>query len=112
MTSIERMANIVAKLLKGMLTIVERWSTKRTLIEWYERECKKDVLVILYVVYKGESGDIWTYVEQVIIQKSREMQITSELKRVRKLIGCSIESGYVVVEDGLIKEIIKQHMTV
>lgn len=106
MKIIKWLANITAKLLR----IVERWTTKKTIIEWYESECKKYSLVIFYVVYKGEDGSIWTYIEQIIIRSS--LEISPTLEEIKKKIGFNIDSGYIVVEDKLIKDIINQHLDV
>ncbi len=106
--SIIRMANVVAKGLRMVLKVVECWATKQTLIEWYEGECRKDTLVMIFVVHAVD-GDLYTYVEQLIVHDSPS--ISKALEAAKSKVGSSVTSGYIIVEDKLIKEIVTQHAT-
>lgn len=106
MRNIKRIANMIEKL----LLVIKRWTTKRTLIEWYNDECKKDTLVIVFAVHSVD-GDLYTYAEQMIAHSSND--ITTALKDVKTKVGAScVTTGYEIVEYKLIKELIEQHMTV
>ncbi len=104
----ERISKIITELLRTALRFIERWSTERTLIEWYENECKKDSLVIFYISHRVDS-EIYLYCEQKIIKGSPD--ILETLQEVRDRAGTSgIDSGYIVVENKLIKQVIEQHL--
>ncbi len=106
--NIVRISNVIAKLLRDALKIIENWATKISLIEWYEAECKKNSIAVVFAVHSVD-GDLYTYTEQIITRN--DDAITTALKDVKTKVGSCVTTGYVVIEDGLIKKVIEQHIT-